>query len=228
MLPILTAMATTVVTGANRGIGLALATLLKQRGDTVIAACRKGSPELTALQVDVIEGVDVATAEGVAALVAAVGDRTIDLLINNAGILVWGDSLAAPKFDDIERQFRVNALGPLRVTAALQKNFRPGSKVALITSRMGSIDDNTSGGAYGYRMSKAALNMAGKSMAEDLKAANVAVVILHPGMVKTEMTGDHGQVEPIDSARGLLARIDETTLATTGAFRHANGQTLPW
>ena len=221
-------MATTVVTGANRGIGLALATLCKQRGDQVIATCRQSSTELAALQVDVVQGVDVATAEGVAALAKAVGNRPIDLLINNAGILVWGDSLEAPKFDDIERQFQVNALGPLRVTAALRKNLAPGSKVALVTSRMGSIDDNTSGGAYGYRMSKAALNMAGKSMAEDLKASNVAVVILHPGMVKTEMTGDHGQVEPIDAARGLLARIDDTTLATTGRFLHANGQSLPW
>ena len=225
---ILPAMATTVVTGANRGIGLALATLCKQRGDQVIATCRQSSTELAALQVDVVQGVDVATAEGVAALAKAVGNRPIDLLINNAGILVWGDSLEAPKFDDIERQFQVNALGPLRVTAALRKNLAPGSKVALVTSRMGSIDDNTSGGAYGYRMSKAALNMAGKSMAEDLKASNVAVVILHPGMVKTEMTGDHGQVEPIDAARGLLARIDDTTLATTGRFLHANGQSLPW
>jgi len=221
-------MATTVVTGANRGIGLALATLLKQRGDTVIATCRKPSAALVALEVEIIEVVDVATVQGVGALAAAVGNRPVDLLINNAGILVWGDSLEAPKFDDIEKQFQVNALGPLRVTAALRKNLRPGSKVALITSRMGSIDDNTSGGAYGYRMSKAALNMAGKSMAEDLKAANVAVVILHPGMVKTDMTGDHGQVEPIDSARGLLARIEETTLANTGSFLHANGQPLPW
>lgn len=221
-------MATTVVTGANRGIGLALAQLLKQRGDHVIATCRQSSAELAALHVDVAEGVDVATDAGVNALAKFVGSRPVDLLINNAGILLWGDSLEAPKFDDIERQFQVNALGPLRVTAALRKNLVPGSKVALVTSRMGSIDDNTSGGAYGYRMSKAALNMAGKSMAEDLKSANVAVVILHPGMVKTDMTGDHGQVEPIDAARGLLARIDETSLATTGRFLHANGQTLPW
>ncbi len=221
-------MATSVVTGANRGIGLALVTLLKQRNDTVIAACRQSSATLDNLNVEVVEGIDVGNAQGVGKLASVIGERSIDLLINNAGILVWGDSFEAPLYDDIEQQFRVNALGPLRVTSALRKNFRAGSKVALITSRMGSIDDNSSGGAYGYRMSKAALNMAGKSMAVDLKASGVAVAILHPGMVKTDMVGDHGQVEPIDAARGLLARIDELSLQTTGGFWHANGQSLPW
>jgi NAD(P)-dependent dehydrogenase (short-subunit alcohol dehydrogenase family) len=93
---------------------------------------------------------------------------------------------------------------------------------------MGSIDDNSSGGFYGYRMSKAALNMAGKSLAEDLKGQGVAVAILHPGMVKTDMVGDHGQVEPEQAAQGLLARIDALTLATSGGFWHANGERLPW
>lgn len=221
-------MATSVVTGANRGIGLALVQLLKQRGDTVIAACRRSSPALAQVGAEVVEDVDVASEEGVAALAKAVGQRHVDLLINNAGILVWGDTLEAPRYSDIERQFQVNALGPLRVTSALRRNLAKGSKIALITSRMGSIGDNTSGGAYGYRMSKAALNAAGKSMAEDLKASGIAVAILHPGMVKTDMVGDHGQVEPVDAARGLLARIDELALNNTGSFWHANGQELPW
>jgi NAD(P)-dependent dehydrogenase (short-subunit alcohol dehydrogenase family) len=93
---------------------------------------------------------------------------------------------------------------------------------------MGSIDDNSSGGAYGYRMSKAALNMAGKSLALDLRDRGVTVAILHPGMVKTDMIGGHGQVEPEDAARGLLARVDALTPETTGGFWHANGQRLPW
>ena len=92
----------------------------------------------------------------------------------------------------------------------------------------GSIDDNSSGGYYGYRMSKAALNMAAKSLAVDLKPAGVAVAILHPGMVKTDMVAGHGQVEPDDAARGLLARLDELTLESSGGFWHANGQRLPW
>jgi NAD(P)-dependent dehydrogenase (short-subunit alcohol dehydrogenase family) len=221
-------MAFAVVTGANRGIGLALTTLLKRRGDDVLAACRKASPALRALEVELCEGVDVTDPSGVEALGSAVGQRKLDLLINNAGILLWGDRLDALDLAGIRQQFEVNALGPLYVTATLRANLAKGSKVGLITSRMGSIDDNTSGGFYGYRMSKAALNMAGKSLAEDLRSEGVAVAILHPGMVKTDMVGDHGQVEPEAAAQGLLARLDELTLATTGGFWHANGERLPW
>jgi len=222
------AMSLALVTGANRGIGLALVEALLKRGSRVIGACRTSSPALAQSGAEVVDGVDVTSEEGVAKLAQAVGDRKLDLLVNNAGILLWGDQLTAIDFDGELKQFEVNALGPLRVTAALRTRLAPGGKVALITSRMGSIDDNGSGGAYGYRMSKAALNMAGKSLAVDLKPAEVAVAILHPGMVKTEMVGDHGQIEPADAAKGLLARIDELTLEKTGGFWHANGQTLPW
>jgi NAD(P)-dependent dehydrogenase (short-subunit alcohol dehydrogenase family) len=221
-------MTLSIVTGANKGIGLALVAELKKRGHAVLAECRKSSPELEKLGAEVVLGVDVATDPGIAALVEAVGSRTVDLLVNNAGILVWGDKLGALDVAGIRKQFEVNALAPLRVTDALRDRLAQGSKVALITSRMGSIDDNSSGAAYGYRMSKAALNMAGKSLAVDLRPRGVAVAILHPGMVKTDMVGPHGQVEPIDAARGLLARIDELTLETTGGFWHANGQRLPW
>lgn len=221
-------MTLSVVTGANRGIGLALCAELAKRGHHVVAACRSSSPELAKLGVEVVEGVDVATDAGIAALVKAVGDRSIDLLVNNAGILVWGDQLGALNVEGIRKQFEVNALAPLRLTDALRDWLPKGAKVALITSRMGSIDDNASGARYGYRMSKAALNMAGKSLAVDLKVRGVAVAILHPGMVKTDMIGGNGQVEPPDAAKGLLARIDELTLATSGGFWHMNGERLPW
>lgn len=221
-------MTLSVVTGANRGIGLAIARVLKERGHTVVAACRKESQELSALGVEVVTGVDVSTDAGVARLVSAVGERSVDLLVNNAGILSWNDSVDAPDFEGIRRQFEVNAVAPLKVTAALKPRLGKGSKVALITSRMGSIGDNSSGGFYGYRMSKAALNMAGKSLAHDLAPAGVSVAILHPGMVKTDMVGAHGQVEPEDAARGLLARVDALTPATSGGFWHANGEALPW
>ncbi len=128
----------------------------------------------------------------------------------------------------MRRQFEVNSLGPLRVTAALRGNLGQGSKVAIVTSRMGSIEDNTSGGRYGYRMSKAAVNMAGRSLANDLKDRGVAVAILHPGFVRTEMTGHQGLIDPPESAAGLIARIDELTLETTGGFWHANGEIIPW
>ena len=217
-----------IVTGANRGIGLALTVELEKRGHTVLAACRKSSPELDALGVEVLAGVEVSDPGGIERLRKAVGDRRIDLLINNAGILVWGDHLGELDVAGIRRQFEVNALAPLLITQALRDRLGKGSKVGLVTSRMGSIDDNTSGGGYGYRMSKAALNMAGKSLAVDLKGAGVAVAILHPGMVKTDMIRGHGQVEPEVAARGLLARIDELTLENSGGFWHANGERLPW
>jgi NAD(P)-dependent dehydrogenase (short-subunit alcohol dehydrogenase family) len=151
----------------------------------------------------------------------------IDLLVNNAGILI-GDRLDRLELDAVSRQLEVNAIGPLLMTARLVGSLGAGSKVALITSRMGSIADNTSGGMYGYRMSKAALNAAGVSLARDLKARQIAVVILHPGYVRTEMTRGSGNVDAAEAARGLLERIDELRLETTGRFLHANGEELPW
>jgi NAD(P)-dependent dehydrogenase (short-subunit alcohol dehydrogenase family) len=216
-----------VVTGSNRGIGLELCRELALRGDTVLAACRSRSAELDALGVEVVSDVDVTTESGASKLSAAVAKRTIDLLINNAGVLAH-EALPELDFESIERQFVVNALGPLRVTAALAPRLARGGKVALITSRMGSIADNTSGAYYGYRMSKAALNMAGASLAHDLRSQDVAVALLHPGFVRTEMTGNNGGIHPNEAARGLLTRIDELTLQTSGGFWHMNGERLPW
>jgi len=221
-------MSLSIVTGANRGIGLALTTLLRRRGHSVLASCRNTSPALARLGVEVVDGVDVTKDEGIARLLNAVGDRKVDLLVNNAGILIWEERTAALDIDAVRLQIEVNALAPLRITLGLRHALRRGSKVALITSRMGSIEDNTSGGSYGYRMSKAALNMAGKSLSVDLREAGVPVAILHPGMVKTEMIGGHGQIEPEEAAQGLLARIDALTLETTGGFWHQNGERLPW
>jgi NAD(P)-dependent dehydrogenase (short-subunit alcohol dehydrogenase family) len=221
-------MSLAIVTGANRGIGLALTQALRARGAEVLAACRTTSAALGATGAEVVTGVDVATDDGMRALGKAVRDRPVALLLHNAGILVWGDTLGSLDVEGIRRQFEVNALGPLRLTDALRGNLRAGSKVALVTSRMGSIEDNGSGGRYGYRMSKAALNMAGKSLAIDLRPSGVAVALLHPGMVKTDMVGGGGQVEPEEAARGLLARIDALTLETSGSFWHANGEKLPW
>ena len=131
--------------------------------------------------------------------------------------------------ESLRRQFEVNAIGPLRVTHALMDHLLPGAKVILMTSRMGSIDDNSSGGSYGYRMSKVALCMAGKSLAIDLKSQGIAVALLHPGLVRTRMTGFTAQgVTPEESVDGLLARIDNLNLENSGTFWHANGEILPW
>lgn len=221
-------MATYLITGANRGIGYEYCRQLQQRGDQVIAVCRQPSDELKTLGVQIEPGIDIAQGDAVAELVQRLKGTPLDVLINNAGILerVTLDNL---DFDSIRQQFEVNALGPLRLTAALRPNLSAGSKVIFMTSRMGSIGDNTSGSSYGYRMSKVALSMAGKSLAHDLRPQGIAVGILHPGLVQTRMTGfTQNGITPAESVTRLLARIDELTLDTTGTFWHANGEVLPW
>jgi NAD(P)-dependent dehydrogenase (short-subunit alcohol dehydrogenase family) len=221
---------TALVIGANRGIGLALVQCLSAQGRTVIAACRRSSPALDAEAahgVRVEAGVDVTSDDSVAALARRLDGVAIDELVCNAGILRDGD-LDDFAFEDVREQLEVNALGPLRVVRALRGLLARGAKVALVTSRMGSIGDNGSGGSYGYRMSKAALNAAGVSLARDLAAEGVSVAILHPGYVRTEMTGGHGNETPEIAAAQLIDRINELTPSTSGTFWHANGQVLPW
>jgi NAD(P)-dependent dehydrogenase (short-subunit alcohol dehydrogenase family) len=218
---------TALVTGANRGIGLALCRRLKERGREVIGVCRKSSPALDALGVRVEAGVDVTSDDAVTDLARRLAGVALDELVCSAGIL-REDGLDDAAYDDIRAQLEVNAIAPLRVVAALRKNLRRGGKVALITSRMGSIGDNGSGGYYGYRMSKAALNAAGMSLARDLASSGVAVAILHPGYVRTDMTDGAGNIDPADAAAQLVDRIDALTPETTGTFWHANGQVLPW
>lgn len=224
-------MSTTLVTGANRGIGLALCRLSKERGEQVIAVCRKTSPALDALGVEVIADVDGTSDQAVAALGQRLAGRALDVVILNAGILSHdGVNRIAPNLDldSVREQFEVNALAPLRIARQLIPGLKKGAKIALMTSRMGSIGDNGSGGSYGYRMSKAALNAMGMSLARDLVSDGIAVAILHPGYVRTEMTGGAGNVDAVDAARMLLARIDGLDLSNTGTFWHANGERLPW
>ncbi len=219
-------MARIVITGANRGIGLALARQLAARGDHVIAACRKASPDLSALNVEIHEGVEVTDDSSVERFASAIA-APIDVLINNAAIHM-ADSLPNLDLQQVRAQIDVNAIGPLRVTKALLPKMKPGAKVVIITSRSGSIGDNGSGGYYGYRMSKAAVNMAGVNLALELKPKGIAVALLHPGMVRTGMGGGPGAIEPELSAKRLIARIDELSLDTTGSFLHAEGHVLPW
>jgi NAD(P)-dependent dehydrogenase (short-subunit alcohol dehydrogenase family) len=222
-------MSTYLVTGANRGIGLEICRQLVARGDEVIAVCRSSSEELGSLGAEVVDGIDVSEPTDAAALAGRLSGRKIDVVINNAGIL-RRDGLGeiAASMDDLLAQFRTNSIGPILVTQALLPNVHRGSKVGIVTSRMGSVTDNTSGGAYGYRMSKAAVNIAGVSLAYDLKDEGIAVALLHPGYVRTDMTGHEGFVDTDESARGLIERMDELTLETSGGFWHANGETLPW
>lgn len=218
---------TAVITGANRGIGLELAKHYLKHGLHVYGICREASEELKSSGATVAEGIDVAAAACKSRLQTALKGVKIDLLINNAGIL-RDERLGELNFSTMEEQFRVNALGPLRVTEALLENMADGAKVALITSRMGSIADNTSGGRYGYRMSKAALNIAGVSLAQDLKPRGIAVAILHPGYVATDMVGGSGDISPEEAASRLAARIEGLTLEDSGTFWHSSGDVLPW
>ncbi len=216
-----------VITGANRGIGLSLTKHYQQQGCQVFAACRNSSPELDASGASVIAGIDVSDDASIAQLAAELNTIAIDLLINNAGIL-RNEVLGNIDYDSIQNQFNVNTLGPLKVTEALKNNFSNKAKLAMITSRMGSIADNTSGGRYGYRISKAALNAATMSLTHDLKPQGVAVVIIHPGLVGTEMIGGHGDITPDQAAQNIAQRIEELNIENTGTFWHSNGQVLPW
>ncbi|MEB3263188.1 MAG: SDR family oxidoreductase [Synechococcus sp.] len=222
-------MATYLVTGSNRGIGLEFCRQLQALGDQVVAVCRTPSPELEALGVRIEAGVDITSPAATAALQERLGDLVLDGgVIHNAGILESG-GLADFDPDSLRRQFEVNAIAPLCFTRTLLDHLPAGAKVILITSRMGSIDDNSSGGSYGYRMSKVALCMAGKSLAIDLRPRGIAVALLHPGLVSTRMTRFNRQgITPEQAVQGLLARIDGLTLETTGTFWHANGTVLPW
>lgn len=218
---------TVVITGASRGIGLELCRLYRQQGFQVVAAVRQSSPELDALGVEVVTGIDVTQETDVKRLSQRLDGRKIAVLVNNAGLFCY-ESLAQMDFNTLMQQINVNAVAPVRVTHALQHLLSEGSKVAMITSRMGSITDNTSGAYIGYRMSKAALNAAGVSLAHELKSKGVAVALLHPGFVQTQMVNFAGDISATEAATRLVKRIAELDLTNTGSFWHSNGELLPW
>ena len=221
-------MPTYLITGANRGIGLEVARQLKERGEDVIATCRSTSPELNALSVRVEADVDITSGDSVINLREKLNDTKVDVLIQNAGIAEF-NSLSNLDPQSIMHQFEVNALSPLCFVQTMLSQLSQSAKIALISSRMGSIDDNTSGGSYGYRMSKVALCMAGKSLSVDLKSKDISVAIIHPGLVSTRMTGfTSSGIQPKESAKGIIQRIHELTIDNSGTFWHANGEILPW
>jgi len=220
-------MSEILLVGANRGIGLEMAMQLDARGDTVTVTCRGASKELLASGLKYIGSIDVTADAGIEALRAAIKGRRFDAVICVAGLLE-DNTLDDLGPDSIRQQFEVNALGPLRVAEAVRHALSSGGKLALLTSRMGSIEDNGSGGRYGYRMSKAALNAAAKSLALDLEPEGIAVGILHPGYVRTAMTGFNGLLDVNESAELLIERIDQLNMSCSGVFFHAEGQVLPW
>jgi NAD(P)-dependent dehydrogenase (short-subunit alcohol dehydrogenase family) len=225
-----------VITGANRGIGLELTRQYLARGDSVYAGARTPgrARELAALLAPSggrlqLHACDVSLEASVRTFASTVSEP-IDVLINNAGVRSRPDSLEALDLDDAARTFQVNALGALRVTSALLPMLRrsAGAKIANISSGLGSIADNGSGGSYGYRMSKAALNMASRSLAQDLRAEGLIAVVLSPGWVQTDMGGTEAPTPVAESATGLISLIDRLTLQDSGTFLNFRGEPIAW
>jgi len=223
---------TVLITGANRGLGLEFARQLHAAGATVIGTARRpdAADELEAIGVRV-EQLDVTDAASVTGLAERLGDIPIDMLINNAGIIGG----RAATLDDVDpemvaRTYDVNCLGPMRVTQALLPALRrgEGKKVVNISSALGSIDRNTGGGYYGYRESKAALNMFTRSIAGQLADDGFICIVMSPGWVQTDMGGPQAALTPEESIRGMLTVIDELTPAKSGRFFNHKGDELPW
>ena len=231
-------MPTVLITGANRGLGLEFARQYAAEGWRVIATCRDPAKAKALEDIEkassgrvAVHALDVASRESARGLAKALEGQAIDVLVNNAGVY-GGDRQAFGKVDDgrWDATLRTNALGPLLVTEALAANLVAGKAkvVACVTSQMGSIADNTSGGAYIYRASKAALNAVTMSLARDLGARGITVLAFHPGWVKTDMGGRNAPVAPEQSIAGMRALIGRTKPGDSGRFVDYTGKPVPW
>jgi NAD(P)-dependent dehydrogenase (short-subunit alcohol dehydrogenase family) len=226
-------MPTYVITGANRGLGLEFARQLSTRGkDTVILATARDPDAATDLArlVHQVMPLDVADEASIAAFRGLVGDRPVDVLINNAGVSSDTRRLEQVTMAELDRSFRINAFGAVLVTKALLPNLRAGTRKVVfnITSQLGSITNNRGGSSYGYRGSKAALNQLTVTMANELRGEGFTCVVAHPGWVQTDMGGPNATLKPEESISALLKIIDGLTPADTGKFFNYDGGTLPW
>lgn len=217
-----------LITGANRGIGLALAQQLAAKGFEIIACVRNSSEELEKIPgVRILKGLEAEDLAAVSDFFNSNKLPKIDWIILNAGIFLE-TPIENIDVELVDKQIRINAVAPLLMASKLLPYMKEGTKLGLISSSMGSVADNFSGGYYGYRMSKSALNMAGKSLSVDLKNKGVIVTVLHPGYVKTQMNDYMGNVPPESSAAGLIRVLESSTLASSGSFYHFRGDILPW
>jgi NAD(P)-dependent dehydrogenase (short-subunit alcohol dehydrogenase family) len=225
-----------LVTGANRGLGLEFAKEYCDAGWTVYATAREPdkADELHSLGecVHVVQ-LDVTDAASVAALAKSLEKQPIDLLINNAGAGVsidGGPKLDQLKMADFERLMQVNAFGPVRVTQALLPNLRAGKGKTIvgITSGLGSITNNQQGGFYGYRESKAALDMFVRNIAAELRPEGFVCIALMPGWVKTDMGGPNAQLTPEESVGAMRKVLDKLKPADTGKLYDYDGTTREW
>ena len=219
-------MARVLITGAESGLGLSLVRAFSNNGNSVSVLCRGTSAELETLAPDTYHNTDVTDAALVHRAAAAMGDETIDLLINNAGIM-FEDDIDSIDIDAVRLQFEVNTLGPLNVVLALRNRLRAGSRIINISSRLGSIGDNGSGNDYGYRISKAAQNMLTSNLALELGNEGVYVAAIHPGIVATGMTDGKGTA-PDEVARDLKKVIEKIDHSLSGKFLDRFGTEIPW
>ncbi len=224
---------TVLITGANRGIGLALAQHYSRQGERVIACVRRpaDAAELRRLPDVRVHELDLSRDDSIQALKAKLMDTPISLLINNAGL--YGPSpsnLQTLRRHDWQAVMDVNLFGPMLLTQALKTNLHNAdqAKVIFLTSKMGSIADNSSGGCYIYRASKAALNAAVHSLAQDLIHEGIWVGLFHPGWVKTDMGGPNALIDTDTSVAALVARIDDLCLGNSGHFLNYDGTPIPW
>lgn len=224
-----------LITGTNRGIGLELTKQYAADGWSVLACCRhpQSALDLQALaQVNThikIQTLDVADFAQIDALAVQLKDESIDVLINNAGVYPHS-SFGDTDYNDWADAFKVNSMAPLKMAEAFVQHITRSQlkKIATLTSKMGSLDDNTSGGSYSYRSSKTAVNMVMKSLSIDLTPYDISVVTLHPGWVQTDMGGSNALISVQTSVAGLRKVIDGLSVATTGCFIAYDGKTIPW
>ena len=220
-----------VIVGADRGIAAALVREYLSRGERVTAVCQHDGANRAGEGARAIADVDVTSDAAVGRMAEQLQGDAIDVLVHVAGVGAF-DRWGQFDFDAMLAHYNLNALGPLRVISALAGSFAAGGKVGIVTSRMGSIGDNQSGGMYSYRMSKAAANMLGVNLYHELRAREVAVMLLHPGTVATDMTKGAKNwdtfTKPAASAAGLARQLDKLDAATPPEFRHQDGTLLPW
>ncbi len=227
-------MPTVLITGANKGLGLEYARQYAQDGWRVIATCRHPdvAEELNSLDGDiVIHALDVTDHGQIQALAKNLRKEAIDLLLNNAGIYGPRPSkLGGIEYDTWEEVMRVNAMAPLKVCECFRDHVAASElkKIAIMSSKMGSMGDNDSGASYIYRSSKAALNAVMKSLSVDLRSRGISVAILHPGWVRTDMGGPSGLIDAPESVSGLRHVIENLTLETSGRFYNYDGTEIPW
>jgi NAD(P)-dependent dehydrogenase (short-subunit alcohol dehydrogenase family) len=222
---------TVLITGANRGLGLELARQYSAAGWQVIGTARSPAEadELQQTGVQVLQ-LDVTNQESVDRLANELRNRPIDMLINNAGILPMMSKIPDINFDVVNQILAVNTLGPMRVTQALLPNLKRGKvkKIVNITSNLGSIDENTDGGFYGYRESKAALNMFTRTLAAELRPAGFICIVLNPGWVQTDMGGPSAPLQPPESVQGMRKVIDKLAPDDNGTFWSHDGTQMAW